>query len=436
MLTIKPKFTILIPCKDRAHFLYQTLRTCSNQSYENLEILVADDGSSDNTKDVVENFSKMDSRIKYITIEEGKTFGMSKNFEFALNQVDEGYVICLGGDDALLPDGIENISKIINKTNCKILTWSNATFIYPNEYIPNGQLIMKGSYGSLSNNLSSVNSTNYLKRQAKNLNYVHDIEAPMMYVKSAISIDLIKKVKSRSSNGRFFSCSVPDGYSGIVLAGEVENYLFSDEPFSMHGVSKLSAGWNYMTESKEARKISKSFIELAKSQPMHEKLASIPYTPLIPTMTADFLLTAKDLPGWQGDFGEIDFKKLVNRALDEMSSGQLPYSSLNRELFLLRQIAKYHGIEKYFYKKLKDVRRNAKNNLRGSALSPSQIYFDGKDYGIKNVFDAGYFVQNMFSLSKNRNFKNFLKIANNSVRHKLKEYNKKGTLPDETEWSL
>jgi len=343
-----PKFTVLIPCKDRADFLFQTLRTCAQQSYSNLEILVADDGSSDNTKDVVERFSKTDSRIKYITIEEGKTHGMSKNFEFALDQVNEGYVICLGGDDALLPNSIENISKIIKKNNCKILTWSNATFIYPNKNIPNGQLVLKARYGFLSNSFSNINANNYLKRQANDLNYVHDIEAPMMYVKSAISIDLINKVKSRSKDGKFYSCSVPDGYSGIVLAGEVENYLLSHEPFSMHGVSRFSAGLNYMTESKEARKIAKSFIDLAKSQPMHKELASIPYTPLIPTMTADFLLTARDLPGWQGNFGEIDFTNLIRKSIKSICSGQLPHSSLNRELFLLREIARYHNIENYF----------------------------------------------------------------------------------------
>ncbi len=38
-------FTIIIPTKDRAQYLEQTLKTCTNQDYENLEIIVSDDGS-------------------------------------------------------------------------------------------------------------------------------------------------------------------------------------------------------------------------------------------------------------------------------------------------------------------------------------------------------------------------------------------------------
>ena len=430
------KITVLIPCKDRASYLYQTLRTCALQDYDNLEIIVSDDGSSDDTKEVVENFSIIDSRIKYITPDEGRSVGMSANFEYALDQVKEGYVIVLGGDDAILPGGISSISKILNDSNTSILTWSNASYFYPNENNANGQIVLKGNHGFLINGLRKINSNSYLKRQAKNLNYVHDIEAPMIYVKSAVSIDLINKVKSRSKDGRFYSCSVPDGYSGIVLAGEVNEYLFSSEPYCMHGVSKFSAGLNYMTESEKARKISKSFIDLASSQPMHKELASIPYTPLISTMTADFLLTANDLPGWQGNFGRINFKSLIDKAFEALAHGQLPYSSLNRELYLLREIARYHKLDDYFYKKLKKTKRNSKGAVFGSALSPEQIYIDGKDFDLNNVVDAGYLIKNMYALSKRKKFKNFYNIIKNSLAHKLTGFIKEKKFPDESEWGL
>lgn len=62
-----PRFTVIIPTKDRADYLYHTLKTCAFQDYDNLEILVSDDGSFDHTREIIEEASSKDPRIKYIT---------------------------------------------------------------------------------------------------------------------------------------------------------------------------------------------------------------------------------------------------------------------------------------------------------------------------------------------------------------------------------
>lgn len=90
-----PLFTVIIPNKNRANFLHHTLRTCMMQNYEPLEVLVSDDGSTDNTREVVEEASRRDSRIRYIS--PGSGIGMRDNFEFALRQVKPGFVTTLGG---------------------------------------------------------------------------------------------------------------------------------------------------------------------------------------------------------------------------------------------------------------------------------------------------------------------------------------------------
>ena len=92
-----PRFTVIIPTKDRAPYLNQTLRTCRMQEYENLEVIVSDDGSTDNTREVVLEAARIDPRIRYVS--PGAGAGMRDNFEFALDCVKPGYVIALGGDD-------------------------------------------------------------------------------------------------------------------------------------------------------------------------------------------------------------------------------------------------------------------------------------------------------------------------------------------------
>ena len=46
-----PRFTVIIPTKDRARYTYHTLRTCAEQDYENLDVVVSDDGSKDDQAD-------------------------------------------------------------------------------------------------------------------------------------------------------------------------------------------------------------------------------------------------------------------------------------------------------------------------------------------------------------------------------------------------
>src|SRR5450759_1359590 len=109
-----PRFTVIIPTKDRARYTYHTLRTCALQDYENLEVIVSDDGSTDDTREVVEDASRKDPRIRYVS--PGAAVGMLENFEFALDQVKPGYVIALGGDDGLLPYGIRGMRDVLQDT--------------------------------------------------------------------------------------------------------------------------------------------------------------------------------------------------------------------------------------------------------------------------------------------------------------------------------
>ena len=106
----KPVVTVIIPAKNRAPYLYHTLRTCMLQEYERLEVIVSDDGSTDGTREIVEAAQTRDPRIRYVS--PGGSVGMRENFEFALRQIQPGYVMALGADDGLLPHGIEGIPQV------------------------------------------------------------------------------------------------------------------------------------------------------------------------------------------------------------------------------------------------------------------------------------------------------------------------------------
>ena len=86
------------------------------------------------------------------------------NFEFALKQVKPGFVIALGGDDGLLPNGIQGMCDILLQTGMELLAWPAPAFYYPNTRGISGQLCLYRESG-----IKIIDSNYFLAQQAKNL---------------------------------------------------------------------------------------------------------------------------------------------------------------------------------------------------------------------------------------------------------------------------
>src|SRR5437868_11947619 len=67
----QPLVSVLIPTYNRAHLLPRAIRSVLDQTYRALEVLVVDDGSTDDTRAVVAEFSRADGRVQYVCRENG-----------------------------------------------------------------------------------------------------------------------------------------------------------------------------------------------------------------------------------------------------------------------------------------------------------------------------------------------------------------------------
>ncbi len=106
-----PLVTIAIPTYNRAeNYLKQTLESALNQAYPNLEIIVSDNCSPDNTEAMVENYA--DSRIRYFRQAQG--LKPIDNFNFCLNQARGDYFLLFQDDDKIDNDFIEICMKAAN----------------------------------------------------------------------------------------------------------------------------------------------------------------------------------------------------------------------------------------------------------------------------------------------------------------------------------
>ena len=104
----EPLVTIAIPTYNSAdRYLPLAIRSALAQTYENLDIIVSDNGSIDNTSDVVAGFG--DPRIRYIRHEKG--LGPNGNFNFCLNEAKGAYTLLLHDDDLIDADYVATCLK-------------------------------------------------------------------------------------------------------------------------------------------------------------------------------------------------------------------------------------------------------------------------------------------------------------------------------------
>lgn len=411
-----PKFTVIIPQKNRAEYIGYTLQTCMAQDYPNFEVVVSDDCSEDDSVEVINEKIKIDSRIKLFA--HTRHLGMRDNFEFALNQVKSGYVIALGGDDGLVPGAIWKMYRIIKAKNTPLLAWSTAGFTYPDETSEDNIFWVKRKKGK---DVRFIKSKDFFKKLTSTFIYQID-ECPMFYMKGVASIELVNRVKSRTPDGCFYYCPTPDGFSGVVLAGEVEQFAYTSEPLSIVGNTTKSQGRNYYRNDKTSRKEAQEFFNDNIRRTMHYQLASQPYSPLEPLMTADYLLTAKDLPGWPGEVEPIDFEHLIRTCFKFIETSPYVKEVLVRELKIIREIARQHNLENLFNELYKCTKKRVSKSkaIRGFVITHS-IRFEGSKIGINNIFEAAnavnfvwninnslswkevrLFTKNMFQLLRNR----------------------------------
>lgn len=424
-----PLFTVIIPEKDRAEYLVHTLKTCMIQEYPNFEVIVSDDCSEDNSAEVAFEASKKDSRIKVFAHDHH--LGMRDNFEFALSQVRPGYVMALGGDDGLIPGCIQRMYEILKETGRELLTWTPAGFGYPMHKDDDSVFHVRRKHGSLK----FKKSKDFLTELTQTFNY-QVLGCPMFYIYSVASTRLVDKVKSRTKDHSFYYCPTPDGFSGVVLAGEVEDYVMCYEPLSISGSTIKSQGSNYRRTDKKSRKEAEEFFNDNIRRTMHSELASQPYSPLITLMTADYLLTARDLPGWPGQMPDISFERLIRKSFDFMANSSYDTAVLPRELKILKEIAKQHNLCSLYESLLENTMKKEISDkpVKGLAVTNS-IRFSGKEVGINNIYDACLATNFVYEFFGKLSPKQYGEVFLNDIKIVIDRYgpHKKVKLPEPLE---
>lgn len=95
----KPIVSVIIPCYNQGRYLSKAIESVLSQSFFNFEIVVVDDGSSDHTKQVAQQYDT----VKYVyQVNQGLSSARNTGIDYSLGK----YLVFLDSDDWLLPDAL------------------------------------------------------------------------------------------------------------------------------------------------------------------------------------------------------------------------------------------------------------------------------------------------------------------------------------------
>ncbi|MEE8106004.1 MAG: glycosyltransferase family A protein, partial [Planctomycetota bacterium] len=109
-----PRFTVITPTYNRGFIVGRAIESVLKQTYKNWEMIIVDDGSTDDTREQI-NAKLSDPRIRayFEPVNHGVHYARNRGLDRISTETD--WIVELDSDDVLLPDALENIERVIRQ---------------------------------------------------------------------------------------------------------------------------------------------------------------------------------------------------------------------------------------------------------------------------------------------------------------------------------
>ncbi len=212
--------SILIPCFNGSKFINKCVQSCVDQTFKNIEIIIVNDGSTDNSENIIKEWIKKDSRIKYFN-QENKGLAEARNV--LISKVKTEFFFFLDCDDWIEKNAIEiYLAHSLNKDmviNSSFISNGKKTKVYyitnkiKKEYDSNKYLINNTPYAwgilfrteYIKNNNFSFNGLDpffedagvmtYWIYKTKKISFINDPKYVYFYNKKSLSHSTISEKK-------------------------------------------------------------------------------------------------------------------------------------------------------------------------------------------------------------------------------------------------
>lgn len=123
-----PIVTVIIPAYNHEAYISESIESVFKQTYKNIQLIVINDGSTDNTKQVIQEI--LDRKTNEFTFISKKNEGLIKTLNLGISLAQGTYFCVLASDDFWMPDKIARQVEVMEKNPEAGLTFSDTYFCY------------------------------------------------------------------------------------------------------------------------------------------------------------------------------------------------------------------------------------------------------------------------------------------------------------------
>jgi hypothetical protein len=237
-MTDSPRFSIVIPTRNRADLLREALRSVLDQDFEDYEIVVSNNDSSDHTEAVI---AEAGPRLRHLRTE--STLSMPDHWDWVLQFARGEYVTYLCDDDALAPNALSVVDRVLRESSTDFVVSPYVPYITPQWYVEkerNTVLLRRYGYG-----WREIDSMETLRQM---FTCRDEVWAPRM-LNSFGRRSLIMDARERAG-GLFWMC--PDYSFATCVLPRIPSFVMVDAPIRLFGFTPQSVGASMTHDSGRA----------------------------------------------------------------------------------------------------------------------------------------------------------------------------------------
>lgn len=228
-MSASPRFSLVIPTRNRAGLLRDALATATATDRDDLEIVVSDNASADDTLAVTTEAA--DPRVRYVRSDHA--LSQPESWEFAVSHATGQLVTILGDDDGIVPSLFDRVDAILDDTGASVVAWNEAWYTHA-EFPPPGaapDAVNTLSIEPMSGEIRQVDCAEQLTRFFGR----HEVKPVPGLVNSAVSRAVLDKIAGRV--GRLFPAPDPAVATITAILALEPSYVAADQPLGLKGLS-------------------------------------------------------------------------------------------------------------------------------------------------------------------------------------------------------
>ena len=132
---MRPTVSVIMPSYNHSRFIKDAIQSVLNQTFEDFELIIIDDGSFDDSQEIIQEFAEIDSRVKPIFHK--KNMGIARTLNDGLKSSKGEFITFIASDDVWTPNKLEVQLEILAR-NEDLVVWSEGEIIDANGN-PTGQ---------------------------------------------------------------------------------------------------------------------------------------------------------------------------------------------------------------------------------------------------------------------------------------------------------